>query len=97
MVVLVSPIKMTRCGIVQLKSFYSQDIKRRLKAEGLKVFVPNGDVIIGTSGNYSTSAVMERCRTILAVLSPQFIAGSENSFLKMVNTAFYNVTEKPFG
>ena len=65
-----------------------------MTAVGLKVFVPHDDVIIGTSSSYTTKTVIERCRTILAVLSPDFIAGGENYFLKMVAFIFDHRTSK---
>ena len=48
------------------------------------MFIPYSDVLIGTRHKYSTTTVIERSKKIFAVFSPEFLASSENSFVKEV-------------
>ena len=55
---------------------------QRCEDAGLKVFVPQRDLVAGTVEHETSSKIIsERCRKVIAVFSPSFLTSERNMFL----------------
>jgi len=57
-------------------------VVQRMETAGLKVFVPQRDLCVGTAEHVaSVDLIKERCDKVVAIFSPSFVKSRENLFL----------------
>lgn len=61
---------------------FGSHLIQRCEDAGLKVFVPQRDLVAGTVEHETSSKIIsERCRKVIAVFSPSFLSSERNMFL----------------
>jgi len=61
---------------------FSMHVVQRMETAGLKVFVPQRDLCVGTAEHVaSVDLIKERCDKVVAIFSPSFVKSRENLFL----------------
>ena len=71
---------------------FGSHLIERCEDAGLKMFVPQRDLVAGTIEHETSSKIIsERCRKVIAVFSPTFLESERNMFLTgTVEPVFWN-------
>ena len=76
---------------------FGSHLIERCEDAGLKMFVPQRDLVAGTIEHETSSKIIsERCRKVIAVFSPTFLESERNMFLTGTLLLIENFLSKLF-